>query len=216
MKRRNWALAITAAFAFSVASGDQWFPATPSTFSSSEGQYRLTVFPRDLEGPLPFFQDKLEGKQKPGQRPAGSDRCEATLEALENNAYRLVWRRPLINDVAPVSVLVSDTTGAFVTFDNWHGTGWGNNAIVLYDGNRKLVRQFALTDLISKSHFESLPRSVSSIHWAGKHWLEPDTDILHLKVIAKGVDWDAVRADRAQYEEIVIRLRDGAVLDKEE
>ncbi len=214
MKQRAWILAVAATCVFSVATGDQWFPATPSTYSSSGGEYRLTVFPRDLAGPLPYFQDKVQGKPQPGQSPVGPASCEATLEVLENNAYRLVWRKPLINDVAPVSVLVSDTTGAFVTFDNWHGTGWGNDAIVVYDERGKLVRQFALTDLISKSHFDSLPHSVSSIQWGGEHWIDSDKELLHLEIIPMGADVNALRARDAEYEEILVRMRDGAVLAK--
>jgi hypothetical protein len=156
-----------------TATADQWLPATPETYTSRRGAYRLTVFPRELAGPLAYFQDKVSGTDAAGQRKHGQERCEATLEKLVDNHYEQLWRKPLVNDVAPVSALVSDADGSFITFDNWHSMGWGDNAIVVYRSDGELTRKLPLTAIMSKKQFENLPRSVSSIHWSGEHELDP-------------------------------------------
>ncbi len=45
---------------------DQWLPATPQTFVSYFGAYRLTGFPREVSSPLAYFEDLLKGAQPAG------------------------------------------------------------------------------------------------------------------------------------------------------
>lgn len=98
--------------------------------------------------------------------------------------YEQVWRKSLINIVAPVSALVSDADGSFVTFDNWGRRGWGDDVIVLYSASGTLNKQFALTDIMSDSDFNRLPRSASSVHWGGQHELDYDSRTLKVRIVA--------------------------------
>lgn len=165
---------------------DQWLPATPETYSSRHGVYRLTIFPKQLDGALPYFQDKATGKKPAGQSLKGRTRCEATLERLVDGLgrYEQLWRKPLVNDVAPVSALVSDVDGSFVTFDNWHSMGWGDDVIVIYAGSGALKKKLALTDIMSEADFNKFPRTASSIWWSGKHELDYDGRTLNVQIVA--------------------------------
>lgn len=178
-----WMLAIPAVMA------DEWLAPTPKAYTSSRGAYRLTVFPREP--------------------PDGQTKCEAVLERLEGNEYRRLWRKPLANDVSPVSALVSDKDGGFVTFDNWHSMGWGENAIVIYDGAGQLKRKLALTALMSKEEFERLPRSVSSIWWSGQHEFDHDEVVVKLRVVTGS---GSQPSDSKQYRTIRLSLKTAQVL----
>lgn len=163
------------------AYADKWLPPKPATYESSRGTYRLTIFPAPLES------DVTRSSQAASGSGAGTNpRCEAVLERLGDGGrrYERVWRKPLINVVAPVSALVSDVDGAFVTFDNWGRMGWGDDAIVLYSASGALKKKFALTDIMSDSDFERLPRTASSVHWSGQHQLDHDGRTLKVRIVA--------------------------------
>lgn len=198
-----WILVVPTAIA------DQWLPATPKTYTSSSGTYRLTVFPRELTGALPYFEDKVADKAPAGQQQGGQARCEAVLEKLGGNEYRPLWRKPLVNDVSPVSALVSDKDGSFVTFDNWHSMGWGDDAIVIYDGTGQLKRKFALTSLMGREEFDRLPRSASSIWWSGEHEIPYDELVVNVRVVTER---GSRSSDKKQYRTIRLSLETAEVL----
>ena len=167
------------------ASADSWLPPRPTTAVSDRGTYRLTVYPRPISGALEYFSDQVDGKAPAGQRAGARTRCEATLEKLGPNSYEVVWRKPLVNDVAPLSALVADD-GRFVTFDNWHHAGIGEDTIVIYRVDGTVVRKLSLADVLGADSFEKLPRSVSSVWWGGEHKLSYDDATIELQVVASG------------------------------
>jgi hypothetical protein len=190
---------------------DQWLSATPETYSSYFGSYRLTVYPRQVSDPLAFFEDKLAAVEPAGQEATEQARCEATLEQLVGSHYEQLWRKPLVNDVAPVSALVSDRSGAFVTFDNWHSKGCCDDTIVIYDRLGNMVRKFALTDILTEKEISNLPRTVSSTHWSGEHdlnWVE-DVEVVSLSIVSNGKFGDP---PDVEYKTLQIRLSDGQVI----
>ncbi|MDP1632291.1 MAG: hypothetical protein Q8L66_12820 [Caulobacter sp.] len=149
------------------ATADSWPPPKVQTYASSNGQYRFTVFPRGITGPLGYFQDKVEGKEPAGQRSGTPTVARGVLERRVGDGWQTVWVRPLVNDVSPVEALVSPGGGYVVTFDNWHSMGWGDDVVVIYGRDGTLVRHLGLEDILPKTYVETLPRSVSSIHWRG-------------------------------------------------
>ena len=191
-------------FAAEATWSDSWSPPTPMTYASRKGQFRVTVFPRQLAGALPYFEDKVEGREPAGQRSGGLSRCEATLEKLVGNRYEQVWRKPLVNEVAPVDALVSDLDGSFITFDNWHRKGWGDDAIVIYSGSGELRKKLSLTDILSKREFDELPRSVSSIQWDGERYLDSSAPpVVHLQVVLR----ETYKRDKIQREFKTVKIR---------
>lgn len=189
-----------------AAVADSWFPPRPQTFSSREGTYRLTIFPREFTGTFAFFSDKVEGKSPAAQTPGGQTRCEATLERLEGNQYRVLWRKALINDVSPLEALVSDKDGAFITFDNWHFKGMGDDTVVVYGGDGELRKQLSLGAILTPREFERLPRSVSSIWWSGPHQLAYDEETVEIKIVKNA------NMDRRAFFTRRLSLRTGQVL----
>jgi hypothetical protein len=89
------------------------------------------------------------------------------VERRSSKGWAVVWERPLLNDVAPVHVMVSDDAAHVVTFDNWHSMGFGPDAVVIYGPDGQPVRALALTDIVPQDYYEALPRSVSSLWWRG-------------------------------------------------
>ncbi len=203
--------AVLVAFGGSSARADTWLPATVKSYVSSSGEFRFTVTPRDIRGPLAYFEDKVEGVEPAGQVPGRAQQARGKLERRGSSGqWVMVWDQPLVNDVSPVSALVLEGGGFVVTFDNWHSAGWGDDAVVIYGGQGELVRSMALTDFLPQSYFEALPRSVSSIWWGGDHRFESDR--LILQVVVPTAD---ISDDERSYLEITVDLPTGQVRSPE-
>lgn len=108
-----------------------------------------------------------------------------------------------------MSALISDKDGSFVTFDNWHSMGWGDDAIVIYDGNGRLRKAFALTALMSKEEFDRLPRSASSIWWSGEHEIESDEVVVDLRVVTQS---GSQSSENKQYKVVRLSLQTAQIV----
>jgi len=151
----------------SLASADSWSLPKVTSYESSDLTARFTVIPRPLESQLDYFSDAIEGDSTPGQL-AGTHQQSALgfLEARQDSgAWAKIWRGPLVNNVAPVSALVTNDASHFVTFDNWHSVGHGDTVIVIYSSDGRVVRSMALTDIVPDYYFNALRRTVSSVSW---------------------------------------------------
>lgn len=175
---------------------DSWRPPVPITATSDNGLYRLTIYPR-------FQPQEDDADDAPG---SGLTACEAVLEMRGLTEYEEVWRRPLVNAVSPVSALVAND-GRFVTFDNWYGEGYGDDAIVLYRADATVVRQQSVQAVIGEDWYQRLPRSTLSVLWqGGTHRIYNETSQLEL-----AVGWpDATRAP--YYRSVVLDMDSGEVL----
>lgn len=162
------ALSVALVVTAPAAHADTWARATTQQYASADGAWRLTIEPRDLTGNLAYFRDKVEGKEQPGG-VAGDARTTAagTMEHCVSGSCRRVWRRALLNDVAPVSAVVTNG-GRVITFDNWHSTGFGANAVVIYNMQGAPLRRMSLPEFLPRDYVIALPRSVSSLQWRGK------------------------------------------------
>jgi hypothetical protein len=168
------------------ARADTWFLPRTETYMSRHKQVRVTVTPRALEDQLRYFEDAVANVPAPGQRKGGATAATARLERWNGKGWVSVWKRSLLNDVAPVHVMVSDGGGHVVTFDDWHGMGYGRHAIVIYGRGGQLVRSLALTDIVPRDYFEALPRSVSSIRWRGDPRFSADGQAVIIPIVVPG------------------------------
>ncbi|WP_066800252.1 hypothetical protein [Sphingomonas soli] len=142
-------------------------PPSTQTYFSRNQACRLTVVPREIDTQLKYFEDKLAGADKAGQRRGGIQASNATLERRSaDGKWTTVWTRLLVNDVAPASALISDDGRYVVTFDNWHSIGWGDDSIVIYDVAGGGERRLSVEKLLGGPYFEALPHSVSSVQWS--------------------------------------------------
>ncbi|TNJ34577.1 hypothetical protein [Arenimonas terrae] len=194
------------------ASADSWgSPETKVTFSANR-QFRVTVTPRPLGGNLAYFQDKIDGVEPAGQRADEAQRTPIARveQRAERGAWRLIWQRPLVNDVGPVSALLADDASFLVTFDNWHSAGYGDDTIAIYDREGRLVRKLSLEEILPPAYLHHLPRSVSSRWWGGKHRFVNGGRLLELQVVHP--DPNYVRNEVRKHAPVRIRLADGTVL----
>ena len=174
----------------STARADTWMPPERSTVESPKKTARVTVTPRGIAGPLAYFSDKVDGKDKAGQARDAPRQAIAQVEVrAADGTWRTLWQGPLVNDVAPVDFLVSDDGSRLVTFDNWHSMGHGDDVLVVYDATGKVLRQWSLADLLTPAYVPHVMRSVSSIWWRqGDPALVDDGATLRIDVAAPGND----------------------------
>lgn len=146
---------------------DSWLAPTAQEYLSPDKTYRFRVIPRGISSPLDYFGDKVAGRSQAGQALGLPSRCSGVLEHRKSawRPYHVLWRRDLVNDVSPVSAVVSPDGRFIATFDNWHSTGYGPHTVVLYAVDGHLVRSLNLYDFLLREEISTLSMSVSSIHW---------------------------------------------------
>ena len=105
--------------------GDEWeFPRRVSCRSES-GEFVLKVTP------------DAEGAKRPGL-------CSAVMFHIQGGSTNQVWSRFLVNDVAPIDVLVSNS-GYAVSLDEWHRPG--HLPMVIYGPRGRLIQVHNLESL---------------------------------------------------------------------
>jgi hypothetical protein len=165
--------------------------------------------PRPLRSNLDFFEDKAAGRTPAGQ--ANDNDHTQPIVYIRRRTPDRVWlpvrKWPLVNDVAPVDALVANDGKYLVTFDNWHRLGYGDDVVAIYDAHGRLIRKYALIDILPLDYIETLQRSVSSLHWGRGHFFADD-DTLILRVAEPNVGHSA---ENPLFVSVRIRLSDGAV-----
>lgn len=206
-----------AAFALFIVSStavwaDSWAPPSKQTYHAPDKSARLIVTPRDLESTLSYFNDKVGGKE-PAGAPAGSKATTATA-VLERRTragrWERAWSGQLVNQVAPVEVVVANNGQGFATFDNWHSVGYGPEAIVIYRGDGTVVRQVSLNNLFPNWFVAALPHSVSSIHWRGDPRISNDGTELIVPVVQPSKE--QLSSTQQRMVDLIIRMADGAAV----
>jgi hypothetical protein len=199
-----------------AAHADTWFPPKVESYSSADGAWRLTVTPRDIESPLAYFDDKVKGREPAGAVPGDrSTRARGSMEHVQNGKWRRVWAGPLLNEVSPVSAIVSPS-GRTVTFDNWHSMGYGADAIVIYDDRGKLVRAMSLEDFLPGDYIRALPRTVSSIGWGRDHRFSADGRHAILRIVVPEIATQSPStSDERQFIELGFDVATGRALAPE-
>jgi hypothetical protein len=160
---------------------DTWSLPTSEKYCSENKKYCLKVEPKKLESQLSYFQDKEDGKDD-----AGSDKKvkENYCKGIFYNKRKKLWNIKLDNEVSPVNVIVSNDGDYVVTFDNWHGTGYGDNVVVIYNAsNGSLIKKLGLTDFLTEGDIDNLQYTTSSIKWSGVHKFDYEKKQLILTVL---------------------------------
>jgi hypothetical protein len=169
-----------------VCFADSWMRPTRRTYLSETKDYRFTVQPPDLSSQEAFLaldnEDYLTVNVLEKRNTSRQIHCEGLLERRNKKGhYELIWRRPLLNRVAPATVLISEVAlpgiaGAVqvVTFDDWHHVGTSSNTVVVYSLVGSVICRYALADLIPTSDIQQLDASVSSVSWRHKSVVDAD------------------------------------------
>ena len=194
------------------AFADSWAPPSVHSYSSPNGEWKLTVYPRGLTNQLDYFRDKVDGKPNAGGIPGDTQASPiGHMQRKQGGRWQTVWKAPLVNDVSPVEAVVSND-GTTVTFDNWHSVGWGDDAVVLYAADGRRARAFGLSAFLPKYYINAVPRSVSSIHWRGKPRIDEATRELVIPVVVPSADEDAAHTDKERFVDVRFGLADGALV----
>lgn len=203
---------VTFACSISIVAADSWALPKKEKYYSPNKNYYLKVTPKKLESQLKYFEDKVEGKSDPGAlRTRQINRARGEFYVRRSGSdYARRWRFPLVNEVSPVSAIVSDRGAYVVTFDNWHSVGYGDDVVVIYRSNGTLVKKFGLEDLLTEGDIETLPHSVSSIWWGGEHYIDEANGLLILRVAAnRKSPWE----EGAEFHALKIELATGRTLE---
>ena len=156
---------------------DSWGLPEKESVHSANGRFRLDITPVQLLGILPYFQDKATGQDRPGaadHRPCRGRLCERLADGRE----REIWRGVLGNEVSPVGAAVADDGRYFVTVDNWHSIGYGDNVVAAYgpivEGKAE-TRCWGLEQILSPEQMKKVLCTTSSRHWRSNYWLDAPT-----------------------------------------
>jgi hypothetical protein len=122
----------------------------------------------------------------------------------------LLWRKPLINEVAPVEVAISDKDGSFMTFGDWGPTGDRDSVVVVYSSQGAVVRNLSLTDIYTASEAKKFPHSMMSGEW--RHGSRPYVDTAKQEVNVTVIDASTMTKGHIDWKTIRIRFADGYVL----
>jgi len=185
-----------------VIKADSWALPTTEKYCSENKKYCLKVEPKKLESQLSYFKDKVDEKENAGaDKSVKENYCKGTFSAKG----KTLWKIQLDNEVSPVSAIVSNDGNYVITFDNWHGVGYGDNVVAIYHGlTGKLIKKLGLKDFLTESDIYNLPASTSSIHWHGTHQIDDEKKHLILKVVKPG--------EKEDFFDVPIDLTDGQVL----
>lgn len=206
------ALALLIVGTCALVYADSWALPKKEKYFAPNKQYYLEVTPKKLESQLKYFEDKVQGRSNAGALKTATDnRAKGAFYARRaDGGYAKKAEFPLLNEVSPVTALVSNSGNYVVTFDNWHTVGYGDDVVVIYHSDGTLVKKFGLEDLLTEGDIETLPHSVSSIWWGGEHYIDDATSTLILKVVANGKNYGN---EDAKYHELKIELATGRPLE---
>jgi hypothetical protein len=126
--------------------------------------------------------------------------CLGELYKLEETSRSVVWRRYLVNNRAPVRVLVADSGRYVVTMDEWHEVG--SLPIVIYNFRGELVKAHYLESLFKGKRVPGR-RTVSSKWWSedSLSFFGPDDKVFFIRLFTG--------------QTLMLWLRDGDVMDED-
>jgi len=141
------------AFNPAASSADDWPAPKREEVFSKNGLRFVRIVPGESVGDTFGFAGASKGRYA---------RAEFYLRQ-PNRSFKLTADIELVNPVAPVSAMLSDS-GALITFDNWHNAGYGK-VVAIYSPTGKPLAANELEDLYPDDSLATLPMSSSSRWW---------------------------------------------------
>lgn len=133
-----------------VTRADDWPAPEPRSFRARGFGFVAEIFPP-------------KSRQNIGQRPY----CYFYEMGYPGTSWKidpkLRWHGTLANAAMPYEAIVS-MDGRLVTLNDWHRVGH-EHAVVIYDHRGKLVKSYALDQLLPQIDMGKFPESVSSRWW---------------------------------------------------
>ena len=192
----------------SKALADSWRMPKQGKYCSRNKKFCLEVTPKQLESQLKYFQDKANQSPNAGVDKATKENlCKGKF--LVRNSLGILQAKadfPLANEVAPVEAIVSDDGAYFVTFDNWHSVGYGDDVVAIYRANGSLIRKLALEEIFTQNDIGTFSESTSSRHWGRDHYFDLAKNNLILRAVTNR---NPLYDDNAEFREVRIDLASG-------
>lgn len=172
---------------------DSWVAPHEITYDSPDRKCRFTVTPRCCVAGTAAAED--------GSPPLGRLECRKT-----GGKFREVWRRELVNRIAPADALVGNGGEHVVTFDDWGKVGTSPNTVVIYGRDGVLEKRLALRDFLTGEEIDRLLATTSSIWWGRGHRIDAKRGHLVLRIAGNN---SLARTANAEVWELPIDLRTG-------
>ena len=154
---------------FSYSNADTWLPPKTKDYYSTDSSYFVRIVPRCV--PEKYWK-WVEASPKKKKRFSPQDTtvvpCHTMMFKRTKQGDSLIWKEKLINQIAPVSAIVSNDGQYLITFDNWHSLGYGIDVMVIYDKDGMMLKRHKLED-ISPFPINTYTMSISSIWWNCGH-----------------------------------------------
>ena len=145
--------------------GDTWNSPPIRYYCSPNKIYCVKVFPRFTpESYYKWIQAKPKNKSKFSAEDTTITICHAMMYQVNGSDTILVWKKNLINMIAPTDGYVTNDGKYFVTIDNWYSMGYGIDVMVVYNSKGEMLKRYNLED-ISPIPINDFMFSISSIHW---------------------------------------------------
>ena len=153
------ALSLVAVFFASGIQADSWLMPKKTKYYSTNKRYYIEITPKKLVSQLKYFEDKVNNKDNAGA-VEGLKENYAQAEFYVRNSRGSYLRKAkfaLVNEVGPVNAIVSNDGLYIITFDNWHSVGYGDDVVVIYRSDGKLIRKLGLNDILTDGDIQTLP-----------------------------------------------------------
>lgn len=175
-------LLLAALAAAAPSQADSWDRFEETEFYSANKSHLLLVKPHD------------DWPSKPGH-------CLATLYRVDGEERTELWSRNLINNHAPVGVLVADSGDYVVTMDEWGELG--TLPVVIYGRAGRLIQVHSIESLGLQSDRSHIRQTISSFWWSdgAVSFFGPDEETFWIRL-----HWG---------KKIALELRSGALMDAE-
>lgn len=148
-----------------TTTADTWAPPKTKDYFSENNKFFVRIVPKKIPEKYNQWKNaKPEDKKYFTKTDTTIIPCHGIMYKLTLTGDSVIWRKELVNEIAPVNVFVSNSASYILTFDNWYSMGHGENVMVQYDNNGDLVKSYKLED-ISPFPIENYPMSISSIWW---------------------------------------------------
>jgi hypothetical protein len=127
---------------------DSWLPPTPYARVSENAATIVRVEP---------------GSTNPDGSGAKPAHCRFYRYSEDKKTYEFCREHDIDNKTLPSDVVTPDDGSFLVTFDDY----MGGESVVVYDFSGRLLKKWALDDILSDAEIQELPSSTSTIHWRG-------------------------------------------------
>lgn len=164
-KMKYLILAIAALLTFNYAGADSWESPKVKVYYSADSSYFVRIVPKIVpERYWKWMNASTKRKERFSPQDTTIIYCHAMMFKRTKVGDTLIWKENLINQISPVSAMVSNDGKYLVTFDNWYSAGYGVDVLVVYDKDGMMLKRHMLED-ISPFPVNTYPLTISSLWW---------------------------------------------------